>query len=67
MKTMNFLKEKSIADKTDPGPIVDSYNFYKYSEVRKQFKITIIKPENYLKEFTSGAFFFKISYYLVQI
>jgi len=67
MKTMNFLEQKSITDKTDPGPIVDSYNFYKYSDVKKQYKITIIKPDNYLKEFTSGYFFFKISYYLERI
>jgi hypothetical protein len=67
MKIMIFLNDKSIIEKTEPGPIVDSHNFYIYSHVKKQYKITTIKTDNYLNEFTTGLSFFKISYYLVRI
>jgi hypothetical protein len=67
MKIVFFLNDKSIIEKTESGPIGDSHNFDIYSQVKKQYKITTIKTDNYLNEFTTGLTFFKISYYLVKI
>ena len=64
---MSFLEKKSIILNTDPGPIGDSYNFHRYSQVKKNFKIITVKPDRYLKEFTSKLLLFKISYYLIKI
>jgi hypothetical protein len=64
---MSFLEKKSIILNTDPGPIGDTYNFHRYSHVKKNFKIITVKPDRYLKEFTSKLLLFKISYYLIKI
>jgi len=66
-QVMSFLTKKSIILNTDPGPIVDSYNFHRYSQVKKTFKIITVKPDRYLKDFTSKLLLFKISYYLIKI
>jgi len=64
---MSFLTEKSIILITDPGPIVDSYNFHRYSQFNKTFKIITVKPDRYVKDFTSKFLLFEISYYLIKI
>jgi len=66
-KVIKYLKNKLITEVTAPGPLNDSYNFYIYDNIKKKYQITSVKPETYIKEFSSGFLFFKTHYYLSKI
>ena len=66
-KVIYYLKNKLITEITAPGPLSDSYNFYIYDQIDKKYKVTIAKPQTFIKEFSSGFLFFKIHYYLSKI
>jgi hypothetical protein len=66
-KTIDYLKSNTILQVTKPGPLIDSYNFDLHDQIDKKYQISLQKPKKYIKEFSSGFLFFKISYYLSKV